>query len=189
MIDVQNATTKELVAFYNEHSESPVKKFADRKTAERRVQFLIEQLPAEEENFELAMYGIEHCPHCGIHLSNGVSGNGDEVNGTPIKLDHEFECMACGGGFGKEIKRRHVDSSESIKASWKDPEIKAKRSQRSAVQVDGDQYPSVAKAFKALGLPMNEHVKFRMKLKQKIKLRAYDHVWKVIPLNYEQEDV
>jgi len=41
MLNVENATTKELVAYYNEHAEKPVKKFADRKTAERRVNELI----------------------------------------------------------------------------------------------------------------------------------------------------
>lgn len=37
MINVQTATTAQLVAFYNEHANKPVNKFADRKTAERRV--------------------------------------------------------------------------------------------------------------------------------------------------------
>ncbi len=41
MINVQAATTAQLVAFYNEHANKPVTKFADRKTAERRVEALI----------------------------------------------------------------------------------------------------------------------------------------------------
>jgi len=41
MINVQTATTAQLVAFYNEHANKPVTKFADRKTAERRVNELI----------------------------------------------------------------------------------------------------------------------------------------------------
>ena len=45
MIDVSAATTAELVAFYNKHAAKPVNKFADRKTAERRVTQLVEQLP------------------------------------------------------------------------------------------------------------------------------------------------
>ena len=36
-INVQKATMAELVKFYNAHAPKPVKKFADRKTAERRV--------------------------------------------------------------------------------------------------------------------------------------------------------
>ena len=41
MINVSTATTAELVAFYNAHANKPVNKFADRKTAERRVNELI----------------------------------------------------------------------------------------------------------------------------------------------------
>jgi hypothetical protein len=41
MINVQTATTAELVAFYNAHANKPVNKFADRKTAERRVNELM----------------------------------------------------------------------------------------------------------------------------------------------------
>lgn len=41
-IDVSDATTKELVEFYNAHVTRQIKKFADRKTAERRVLDLIE---------------------------------------------------------------------------------------------------------------------------------------------------
>lgn len=52
MIDIKNATTKELVEFYNaqviKHDMcNPVKKFSDRKTAERRVGELIAELEAD----------------------------------------------------------------------------------------------------------------------------------------------
>ena len=46
MINVTTATTAELISFFNEHSETPVKKFQDRKTAERRVSRIIELLEA-----------------------------------------------------------------------------------------------------------------------------------------------
>lgn len=44
-MDVKAATTKELVDFYNKHSESPIKKFKDRETAEKRVQALLDTMP------------------------------------------------------------------------------------------------------------------------------------------------
>ena len=44
MINVTTATTAELIAFFNEHSETQVKKFQDRKTAERRVSRIVELL-------------------------------------------------------------------------------------------------------------------------------------------------
>lgn len=40
----KTAKTAELVAFYNAHAAKPVKKFADRKTAEQRVAALIATL-------------------------------------------------------------------------------------------------------------------------------------------------
>ena len=43
-INVKTAATSELVAFYNAHSDKPVKKFADRATAEKRVAALLETL-------------------------------------------------------------------------------------------------------------------------------------------------
>lgn len=44
-INVQKATMAELVKFYNAHAAKPVKKFADRKTAERRVSALLAAKP------------------------------------------------------------------------------------------------------------------------------------------------
>lgn len=53
-MNVQAATTAELVAFYNANAAAPVKKFADRKTAERRVAALIETLPVEPKAKRIA---------------------------------------------------------------------------------------------------------------------------------------
>jgi hypothetical protein len=47
MINVNTAKTAELVAFYNKHASKPVTKFADRKTAERRVSALLATLPTK----------------------------------------------------------------------------------------------------------------------------------------------
>jgi hypothetical protein len=43
-MNLTTAKTAELVAFYNEHAAKPVTKFADRKTAERRVSELLATL-------------------------------------------------------------------------------------------------------------------------------------------------
>ncbi|UVN13601.1 hypothetical protein FBPa24_0002 [Pseudomonas phage vB_PaeM_FBPa24] len=51
--DIQNAEMKELVAFYNAHNaDATVKRFSDRKTAERRCLAILNALPAEEEAFQ-----------------------------------------------------------------------------------------------------------------------------------------
>jgi hypothetical protein len=49
MLNITTATTAELVAFYNANAAAAVKKFADRKTAERRVSTLIESLQATKQ--------------------------------------------------------------------------------------------------------------------------------------------
>ena len=49
MIDVKTAKTAELVNYYNAHSgKTPIKKFADRATAERRVSVLIPAKPKKD---------------------------------------------------------------------------------------------------------------------------------------------
>lgn len=53
--------------------------------------------------------GHVNCPHCSIHLTNGIGEHGQDVNGKPIK--HEkffFACLACGGEFGPEITKAPV---------------------------------------------------------------------------------
>jgi hypothetical protein len=54
------------------------------------------------------------CPHCGIHLSNGLLHVDDEVaNGDgatyrstrdPAFAEGEYNCMACGGHFGAPVQ-------------------------------------------------------------------------------------
>jgi len=56
------------------------------------------------------------------------------------------------------------ERSANIAATWADPAVRAARAARHPVIVAGVPYASVAKAFTALGLPMNKHVAFRAKL-------------------------
>lgn len=46
------------------------------------------------------------CPHCGIHLSNGVGIHAEEVNGkwTVFTKKYENWCMACEGEFGPALQ-------------------------------------------------------------------------------------
>lgn len=127
MINVTEATMKELVEFHNVNSEKPVKKFADRVSAERRVTELIEKLNAKPEP-----------------------------------------------------KSR----SDGIRESWKNPDIAAKRAQRSGVSVDGVEHKSVRAAFDALGINQKHRIQFRMLLKEKGSMKEEGRLWKVIPRNY-----
>lgn len=120
MMNLQTATARELVAYYNAHSgRPPVKKFQDRATAERRCAELAQSvvidpvetpttaaLVAEAENHPYSYTGHTECPHCGIDLRNGVGQHGDEVNGIRIKHEHRmYECLGCGEEFGPEVAR------------------------------------------------------------------------------------
>lgn len=87
-----------------------------------------------------------------------------------------------------DVEKAVSSLSDAIAESWKDPETREKRSQRSAVKVSGTQYGSVRKAFTELGLPAGECIGFRIRLKAAGSLKskkAYGKTWTIIPLNYE----
>jgi len=179
---VAKTSTADLLAFFNANTGgAQVKKFADRKTAERRVKALIEEMIADgdlqpqeetqvtEETQEAVIGEFVNCPHCGIHLGNGVCHHGQEVNGKTIKHDEfEYACLGCGGEFGTPIHRvaKSATRSEAIAKSWDNDEIAKARAARDNVSVEGyGTFRSVAAAFKKIGLPISRHIKFRIDLK------------------------
>lgn len=139
--DIATAKTSELLAFFNANTGgAQVKKFADRKTAERRVAALIIEIESEQNPITAELVadydadldesnltrepvtGAEeqpvigefvNCPHCGIHLSNGVTTY-DEMRSEKVNVSdvtHEYMCLGCGGYFGPEIKARRATVS------------------------------------------------------------------------------
>lgn len=57
---------------------------------------------------------LTHCPHCGVHLSNGVGEHLQEVNGKQIKhKKFEYECLGCGEEFGPAICEGGKSSAET----------------------------------------------------------------------------
>lgn len=125
---IATAKTSELVATYNIYAEKAVKKFADRKTAERRTREVLESALADLRALEAVA---------------------PEVEAEPVKRS----------------------LSESIAASWTNPEVAAKRLTRHAVvaRVGGKalEFASLRKAFAALKLPDSKHIAFRQVLKAK----------------------
>lgn len=171
-IDIQNSTTAALLAFYNEHTEKKVARFADRKTAERRVQALIDSMPKEEVKGAkthaklVAATAFNACPSCGAT----VDQTGGRVNGKgEVVKEHLRTCHVCGteydGTTGRVLRKVGQTLSKSIKESWARPEIAAKRAERNHVLANGTEYNSVNAAFVALGLPVQKVIKFRMQLK------------------------
>ena len=62
------------------------------------------------------------CPHCAVHLSNGVSEHGQDVNGKPyLHKAFIYQCLGCGGEFGPAIPEPEV------KGPWSTPKAKAPR--------------------------------------------------------------
>ena len=188
LINVTTASTAELVAFYNASvaADKQIKKFADRKTAECRCLALMLGV----EVVDAPVIGeFTNCPSCGVHLSNGYGIDGDEVNGKARRLAHEFECLGCGATFGAATGYtgiKNVARSAGIAKSWQDAEVAAKRAERTAVSItsaDGTVafYKSVRTAFRALALPLNQHIAFRMELKAAGTVRCYDYTWAVVP--------
>ena len=57
-------------------------------------------------------YGYVNCPHCGIHLENGVTDFESTVESMGSRQKalavqaHQFACMGCGGEWGEAIPTR-----------------------------------------------------------------------------------
>lgn len=152
MIDVKNATTTELVAFYNKHADKQVKKFQDRVTAERRVSELLATLTNFAPPSPPRVAAAQEDSQPALH---------------PI-------ATAIGSESGGK-KGRAANNNEAVRKSWELDHVRAARSARHGVKVEwtGDDgvlnrayYKSTFKAFVALGLPLAKHTTFRAKLKK-----------------------
>lgn len=132
-LDFKALTGPELLAAYNKFTGQNIKKFADRKTAEKRWTEAVEAAAA---------------------LRAEKAATKGEKSPKPKK----------------ESTGEPVDRSAAIAQSWEDPNVRAARAERTHVKVNGVEYPSVRKAFEALGLPDSKHIKFRMELKSVGKL-------------------
>lgn len=84
--NISAATTSELVSFYNANCEkvgkAAVKRFADRKTAEKRIAALMAELPVEEKAARTAAEGIRESWKNPEVAAKRLTRNGCTVNGT-----------------------------------------------------------------------------------------------------------
>ena len=135
-MDVKNATTAALIEFYNKHSEKPIKKFADRATAEKRVQAIVDALAAKAP-------------------AAAPKGEGEKKEGTKKPRAERKE---------KEPKETGPRKSTVLVTPLAKGNKKGEQSS----------YRSVYDAFEKLGLPINQHKKFRKELKANGK-GVYEH--------------
>lgn len=192
-MNVTTATTAELVAFYNANSTTPVKRFSDRKTAERRVAALlaVEQqqnvvkVTAQEIAAAARRAMAENKVHSAHQLACPECGDTDNLTTGEVKLlrgmqhvvnEHIADCHSCGHEWntltGKPLRKVAASSERSvaIAASWHDADVAAARAARHAVEVTTpkgkkQQHRSVREAFMVLALPLGQHIKFRGALK------------------------
>lgn len=179
--DVIATKTADLVAFYNANSGSkPIKKFADRRTAETRVIALIESLnaldePSNESPIPDAKPREEVYSDVKTHKARAVVKKSEPTQEElDAMTDEEYEAFVKSGlndsancvvQNGTPSHRR--SNSEGIAKSWDNKEVAQKRLTRNAVMVEGvGEFKSVRVAFAALGLPDSKHIRFRMKLKE-----------------------
>lgn len=179
--DVIATKTADLVAFYNANSGSkPIKKFADRRTAETRVIALIESLnaldePSNESPIPDAKPREEVSSNVKTHKARAVLKKAEPTQEElDAMTDEEYEAFVKSGlndsancvvQNGTPSNRR--SNSEGIAKSWDNKEVAQKRLTRNGVIVEGvGEFKSVRVAFAALGLPDSKHIRFRMKLKE-----------------------
>jgi hypothetical protein len=162
-INVKSATAAELLAFYNAHSgRESVKRFADRRSAEKRVTALLAErqfnVPAplpevsEEDAFYVSNYGVAHCPGCGVHLSNGVGHDGQEVNNKRVRHERfQFECLGCGVEFGPAVaSRAKATKSSKTVAGPRPAMVESLKLDRRIVHIDtGVIYKNANRVYKA----------------------------------------
>lgn len=179
--DVIATKTADLVAFYNANSGSkPIKKFADRRTAETRVIALIESLnaldePSNESPIPDAKPREEVSSDVKTHKARAVVKKAEPTQEElDAMTDEEYEAFVKSGlnDSAKCIVQNGTPShrrsnSEGIAKSWDNKEVAQKRLTRNGVMVEGvGEFKSVRVAFAALGLPDSKHIRFRMKLKE-----------------------
>ncbi len=179
--DVIATKTADLVAFYNANSGlKPIKKFADRRTAETRVIALIESLnaldePSNESPIPDAKPREEVSSDVKTHKARAVVKKAEPTQEElDAMTDEEYEAFVKSGlndsancvvQNGTPSHRR--SNSEGIAKSWDNKEVAQKRLTRNGVMVEGvGEFKSVRVAFAALGLPDSKHIRFRMKLKE-----------------------
>ena len=183
---IAEMTTAEMVAEYNTLTGKSIKKFSSRAAGEQQLAKAREllavakqtatvavqpaQQPGEtqvtEESKKSFRYEVHGCPSCGATDDQTYAGQ----EGTTAE-ERNF-CHHCSTEYWRdtgEIYKAPAKSetrSKTIAATWENDQIAAARSARDNVVVDGKgTFRSVAAAFKALGLPMSQHIKFRIDVK------------------------
>lgn len=137
--ELEAMSASQLAAWHNQHSDKHVKKFENRAAAMKRCMPIFEELKAKQP----------------------------APKPEPVKAAQN---VASAPAALSEPSRFTGRNSLGVAASWADPGVYAARTKRDGVRVTVEGVKSVHKStaagFKAHGLPMEKHIRFRLALKQ-----------------------
>lgn len=195
LAQIEAATTKEIIAFYNEHSTKPVTKFTNRATAVLRAFDLMcecglladsdeaEQADESASKEDEANASAEDRKEADKNfvwpfaLTSTVSA-APKVEEDNTDADAEYE-KSLAKGEAKPAKTvtktvtnktgGYASNSAGVAASWCDPSVAAARLTRDGVSVtfgsDVRTFKSTREAFRAFRLMDSKHIRFRAILK------------------------
>lgn len=175
MEDISKMSTADILAEFNVLTGSAVKRFASRADGERR-------LAKARADFE---------PVPDVSPTDAKMSIAEAVEPmAPWGDDQDDESPASEAPPASENAAAPVTSSnaEGVARSWQDPAVRAARSARHGVEVDGVAYNSTRSAFRALNLPDNKHVSFRKQLKAAGELEFSGHTFKIVERPHHQTD-
>lgn len=190
---VEAATTKELVAYWNAHATKTITKFTDRATAVKRcVDLMMErgEWDEEQENDEdpNTVAAAEAASNAEAQAEVDAEVQGENKFDASEKDKNFVWPFAKAGEESPEqiaakaaldapkgtktvTKKAPASGSNSagVAASWQDPSVAAARLTRDGVRVtfkdDSSDFKSVREAFRAFRLMDSKHIRFRGVLK------------------------
>ena len=177
-------TTSELVSLYNEKTGKSIKKFSSRAAGEKQVAALFPVAASRNEvAHKIASSALEFAKKSAAEKEAKKSA---KAASKPVKAEKPAQAVPKAAlpsllqqvtainstapkaeqAATKSKAKEPVDRAAAIAASWKDPEVAAKRSERTHVKAGNKVFRSVREAFTELRLPLSKHIKFRMQLKE-----------------------
>lgn len=170
---ISKLSTADLIKLYNEKTGKSIKKFSSRAAGEKQVLALFETTEKKRTGrYDNAL--TSQLVQSAAAIAAGKVAPKATNKVAPAKA------------VAKKSEDK-VSRAEAISASWKDPEVAAKRAERTHVKAGNRVYRSVREAFQDLRLPLNKHIKFRMELKQVQEL-TFKHEGRAITFHVVAEE-
>lgn len=135
-VNFSSMTMPQLVSFYNRHSTKPVKRFSDRKTAERRCAELFESLMIPNDPVKV-MRQTATPP-------NALAGGVRPTMQASLKLDRTIICLNTGERWANahQMWLAHPDWMTSAQQDRLTAQLyaAAKRGEQKQLEINGRQY-------------------------------------------------